>query len=157
MTMVMIKCFDLKKKKEKNKKLKTKMKLDRSFLVWWSTFILFSASQLRWIIFNQISWVNVQSKSDAILNHTTLNVTYHRVLFDLLNIIRAKPIIYPTSYTYKERGKEIKEWLFTHTYTSQFVNQSNWNGVFNSLCYWSFGNFSVSLHQSQLAGLCCPS
>ena len=32
--MVMIKCFDLEKKKEKNKKLKAKVKLDRSFLVW---------------------------------------------------------------------------------------------------------------------------
>ena len=32
-TMVMIKCLDLKKKKEKNKKLKAKVKLDRSFFV----------------------------------------------------------------------------------------------------------------------------
>ena len=32
--MVMIKCFDLEKKKEKNKELKAKVKLDRSFLVW---------------------------------------------------------------------------------------------------------------------------
>jgi hypothetical protein len=32
--MVMIKCLDLEKKKEKNKKLKTKVKFDRSFLVW---------------------------------------------------------------------------------------------------------------------------
>ena len=31
-----------------------------------------------------------------ILNHTALNITYHRVLFDLLNIIWAKPILYPT-------------------------------------------------------------
>ena len=31
--MVMIKCLDLKKKKEKNKKLKANVKLDRSFLV----------------------------------------------------------------------------------------------------------------------------
>ena len=31
--MVMIKCSDLKKKKEKNKKLKAKVKLNRSFLV----------------------------------------------------------------------------------------------------------------------------
>ena len=31
-----------------------------------------------------------------VLNHTTLNVTYHRVLFDLLNIIWVKPILYPT-------------------------------------------------------------
>ena len=29
--MVMIKCLDLKKKKEKNKKFKAKVKLDRSF------------------------------------------------------------------------------------------------------------------------------
>ena len=32
----MIKCLDLKNKKEKNKKLKTKVKLNMSFLVWWS-------------------------------------------------------------------------------------------------------------------------
>ena len=32
--MVMIKCFDLEKKKEKNKKLKAKVKLDMSFLFW---------------------------------------------------------------------------------------------------------------------------
>ena len=32
--MVMIKCLDLKKKKEKNKKLKAKVKFDRRFLVW---------------------------------------------------------------------------------------------------------------------------
>ena len=29
-------------------------------------------------------------------SHTTLNVTYHRVLFNLLNIIWAKLILYPT-------------------------------------------------------------
>ena len=33
---MMIKCLNLEKKKEKNKKLKTKVKLNRSFLVWWS-------------------------------------------------------------------------------------------------------------------------
>ena len=32
--MVMIKCFDLEKKKEKNKKLKAKVNFDRNFLVW---------------------------------------------------------------------------------------------------------------------------
>ena len=32
--MVMIKCLDLKKKKEKNKKLKAKVIFHRSFLVW---------------------------------------------------------------------------------------------------------------------------
>ena len=31
------------------------------------------------------------------INHTALNVTDHRVLFDLLNIIWAKPITYPTT------------------------------------------------------------
>ena len=33
MTLVMIKCLNLEKKKEKNKRLKAKVKLDRSFLV----------------------------------------------------------------------------------------------------------------------------
>ena len=32
--MMMIKCLDLKKKKEKNKKPKANLKLNRSFLVW---------------------------------------------------------------------------------------------------------------------------
>ena len=31
--MVMVKCFDLEKKKEKNNKLKAKVNLDRSFFV----------------------------------------------------------------------------------------------------------------------------
>ena len=31
---MMIKCLDLEKKKEKNKKLKAKVKLNRSFLLW---------------------------------------------------------------------------------------------------------------------------
>ena len=31
---MMIKCLDLKKKKEENKKLNAKVKLNRSFLVW---------------------------------------------------------------------------------------------------------------------------
>ena len=31
---MMIKCLELKKKKEKNKKLKAEVKLNRSFLVW---------------------------------------------------------------------------------------------------------------------------
>ena len=62
----------------------------------WHPFVLFPASQLRWIIFNHISWVNIQSKFRMVLNHTTLNIIYHKVLFNLLNIIRIKLIIYLT-------------------------------------------------------------
>jgi hypothetical protein len=61
----------------------------------WHAFVLFSASQYRWINFNHISQVNV---SQIPIRYKTI----HRLMLctiefiDLLNIIWVRPTIYPT-------------------------------------------------------------